>query len=287
MKKKVFIVAIIMAISITAFSGCRMSTDLPARHSSGSSSHSTTKKTPTKKTTTEPKQYSDTVQTETEVRTESRAERPTEPPTEPPTENEKASAYKAYYDYLSNHYDLFNDTSGFDRVYDDHIIAFKDLDYDGVDELVCTRFSDSRQMVTNLCVLSYKNGAIQTLYDDKLFVHAGAEAGYSVFITKDLEMYSVLNQHPHSNVIKYEVTYSGVKAVHMARTEGESTGNPKVDCYIEGNRVSRSEYDSFADNIKSRAMDDLCYSHPNAANKSAADISMSYGEACDYLKNNS
>lgn len=274
MKKKVFIAAIIMAISVTAFSGCRISTDLPTKNSSGSSSYA-----PTQNKATEPKHYSESVQTATEIWTEA--------PTEPPTEDANKTAYSAYYDYLSNHYDLFNDNSGYESSHDDNIIAFKDLDNDGADEMVCTRYSDSRHMETNLCIFSYKNGALQTLYDSKLFVHAGAEAAYSVFIAGDLEMYSILNHHPHNNVTKYEVTDSGVKAVQIAKTEGEGTGNPEVDCYIEGKMVSNSEYYSFVDNIKSEATENLCFSHPNTINKSANDISMSYSEACEYLKNNS
>lgn len=278
MKKKLIIAAIIMAISVTAFSGCRMSTDLPARHSSGSSSNPSSKQK-----TTGQKHYSEPVQTATEVRTESHAE----PLTEPPAENEKALAYRAYYDYLSNHKDLFNNKSGYDSENNSRIIAFKDLNNDGVDEMVCTKYSDSRQFVTNLCIISYKNGAIQTLYDNELYTHAGAEAAYSVFITDDLEMYSVLTQHPRSNVIKYEVNDSSVKAVHIARTDGNGTGDPVVDFYIESDRVSGSEYNSFVDNIKSKAMYNLCYNRSNMENKSANDISMSYDEACDYLNKNS
>lgn len=278
MKKKLFIAAIIMAISVTAFSGCRMSTDLSKRHSSGSSS-----KASSKQKTTESKHYSESAQTDRKARTESRAERTTEPP----AENEKALAYKAYYDYLSNHKDLFNNKSGYDSENNSRIIAFKDLNNDGVDEMVCTKYSDSRHLVTNLCVLSYKNGALQTLYDNELYTHAGAEAAYSVFIADDLEMYSVLNQHPRSNVIKYEVNDSSVKAVHVARTDGKGTGDPVVDFYIESDRVSGSEYNSFVDNIKSKAMYNLCYNRSNMENKSANDISMSYDEACDYLNKNS
>lgn len=222
----------------------------------------------------------------TEKSTELTTEKPTDPPTEAPTENPNKSAYKAYMDNLSENYDLINDTrfTDYDTKADDHVIALKDINNDGIDELIYVKYADSSYMIINLTVLSYSNGALETMYDDFLINIPGAGPTYNVFLNSSGELYSVATNYPNVKITQYSVSESSVTSEMLAESKGQGTDNPDVKYFISDSAVSEDKFSSYKESILSDEAISLCHYEiePNAS-----DISMSYAEAYDYLTENS
>lgn len=222
----------------------------------------------------------------TEKTTEKPTEKPTDPPTEAPTENPNKSVYKAYLENLSENYDLINDTrfTDYDTEADDHVIAVKDINNDGIDELIYVKYADSSYMIINLTVLSYSNGALETMYDDFLINIPGAGPTYNVFLNSSGELYSVATNYPNVKITQYRVSESGVTSEMLAESKGQGTDNPDVEYFISNSAVSRDEFSSYKESVLSDDAISLCHYE---IEPSASDISMSYAEAYDYLTENS
>lgn len=71
-------------------------------------------------------------------------------------------------------------------------IAFWNLNSDGVEEMIHFRFNiEDKRGELNLCIVTYDNGT-KNLFDDFILSLLGAEAGYSVFVGNDNNVYSVM-----------------------------------------------------------------------------------------------
>ncbi len=213
-----------------------------------------------------------------------------EPPTttQPQTEDPKASAYRAYLTHLENNRSWFVDYK--DNAYSgkrfEHIIAFKDLNGDGVEEMIYLKAPEENQLRVYLCILTYQDGSVTTLYEDLFVTFAGAECGYDIYIGNDGKLYHILSHFPNSSAYLYSVDGNTVSATCLANTYGVGTGNPDIDYYIDGKDVSQEAYKSYIENMRSGIATYLSYYHGMGTNPGTDDISLDYDRACNFLRSN-
>ena len=230
--------------------------------------------------TTQPQ--TQTTAAETTAPTETTAPK-TEPTTEKPTEDAQKSAYSAYLEYLQNHSGWFNNTgNGFSYSTKNGCISLKDINSDGIPEMVFLRPADgSNYGIINLCILTYKNSETVTMYDDQLIMTPGAGPIYKIFVTGDSELYSVASDYPISYVTRYDISGDSVSAVVLANSIGHGTdGSTPVEYYIGGEETTMEEYNAFYENADSNAETYLIASQETHKNH----IAMTYDSACDYLR---
>ena len=217
--------------------------------------------------------------------TEKPTEKSVEIPTHKPSEDFQESANQAYLEYLQDHSNWFENL-GNDYTYSvaENQIALFDVNRDGLSELIFLRpTDDSNDLEISLCVLTYKDGAVKKLYDDKLINLPGAGPTYEILFSDDSNLYSVARNYPNSYVTRYDINRDTIKSVLLAESQGHGTSNPDIKYYIDGSQTTENKYQSYYDGIANSANTVLIAHHETGLD----DISMSYFEACNYLKNNS
>ena len=224
------------------------------------------------------KAFQPTTQTETTV--EPTTEEIT---TEEPTENVQDLANQAYLSYLQEHSNWFcEDDLGFYSSARGRMIAFFDINKDGIDELIHYKpMIEERHGEMNLCIVTYDNG-IQTLYDDYLSNIAGAEPGYSVFIGNDSQLYCFMAKELNGLVIRFDVKENALSPVYLAESKAKHLAEPEeAICHVNGELVSYEEFHAYRKSVEEKAETYLLINYQNSRGKK--DVSLTYEEACQYL----
>lgn len=220
----------------------------------------------------------------TEKITEKATEKPTEPPTEQPTEVMTNTVYKAYLDYMHGHPEWFlADDATFSYTMKKKPIAFRDINGDGIEELIHYRPKiEEKTGKINLCIVTYSNG-VQTLYDEEEVSLPGAEAGYSVFIDNDNKLYSVTAKELNGHVIRFDMTGMKLSAQTLADSQAHHLAEPEeATCHVEGADVSYQEFNDYRKTVEDKVKTYLLINYQNS--RGAEDVSMSYSDACSYLE---
>ena len=198
--------------------------------------------------------------------------------------DEKYPIYKAYFEYLRDHSYWFNSLGySYTNSVADNQIALFDIDGNNVPELVFLRpADDTNDLVISLCILTFKDGAVVELYDDRLISLPGAESIYEILLSTDAKLYSIATNYPNGFLSRYDISGNSVKSVLLAEAQGEGTDILETDInyYIVGEKTTKEEYQSYFREIKNSAETVLIAYHGLETD----DISMSYDEACDFFK---
>ena len=208
------------------------------------------------------------------------AESTTAEPTEPP----QTAAKQAYLEYLQEHYSWFNNgNTDYQSIAKKGQIAFKDLNGDGVDEMVHIRPGDGdKKYEVQLCILTYEAGT-KTLYDDFLFSIPGAEGVYSVFVGSESKLYSVMSKELNGSVTRFDFDGSSFSYEKLADSTAHHLAEPEeAVCHVEGSTVTFEEFHSYRTSVEDKAETYLLLTYQN--NKGIDNISMTYEEALNYLQ---
>lgn len=162
-------------------------------------------------------------------------------------------------------------------------IALWDINGDGLDELIHLRpYTEERSGKLYLRIVGYSNG-IQTLYDDYVINLPGAESCYSVFLADDQKIYSLTAKECNGHVIQFDVDGDKLSAETLADSSAHHLAEPEeAVCHIDGKDVTYQEFDSYRSSKEDKVTKYLLINYQNS--KNAEDISLSYDEACRYLK---
>lgn len=205
---------------------------------------------------------------------------------EPTTESNKNAAYQAYLALLEANPDWFgvSNTGAAGRA--ENAIALKDLNGDGTEELIVTKYTADNYVPVNLAIMTYQNGEVVTLYDEWLHSFAGQGGGHLVFLGNDGRLYSAMYNYPNVNVTAYEIGGAGISSTVLAESTGHGTDNPDVKYYIEGAETTKEAFTAYFDGVCASAETCLCYYESPDLPVSGNSIAMSYSAACEYLRSN-
>ena len=203
---------------------------------------------------------------------------------EAPTEDIQETANQAYLHYLQDHSDWFLiKESTFAYAMKNRPIAFWDLNSDGVEEMIHFRPNiEDKRGELNLCIVTYDKGT-KILLDDFIVSLPGAEAGYSVFVGNDNNVYSVMAKECNGSVNRYDYDGSDISVAYLADAKAKHLEEPKdAICHVNDSLVTFDEFNSYRSDIEDKVKTYILINHQNS--RGVEDISMSFDEACEHLK---
>lgn len=207
-----------------------------------------------------------------------------QPTTEKTNEDNKNSANKAYLSHLLEHSEWFTDVKyGVGNVIKEHLIAFTDLNSDGINELIYVHPDDIEHTGYQcLCVVTYRDNEIKTLYDQPVVSYAGADSYLWIIIGENSNLYSVVDKSGAAQIIEYQYK-NGKLDPNTVAEETKKTLYPREDnsFNVNGKDCTLQEFLNYKDNVLKSAVSFLSYDHDSDI--SAEDKSMSYDKACEYL----
>lgn len=207
-----------------------------------------------------------------------------QPTTEKTNEDNKKSANRAYLSHLREHSEWFTDVKyGVGNVIKEHSIAFTDLNSDGINELIYLHPDDIEHTGYQcLCVVTYRDNEIKTLYDQPVASYAGADSYLWVVLGENSKLYSVVDQSGAAQIIEYQYK-NGKLDPNTVAEETKKTLYPREDnsFSVNGKDCTLQEFLNYKDNVLKSAVAVLNYDHNTDIY--AKDISMSYQETCKYL----